>query len=116
MERIIQIKALQLITSIGISKEEQAKPQRLLCDLHFAAFSQPEELHDDLSSTIDYAVVSQRVQEIARERPRKLIETLADDISKLLFTEFHLRWIELTIRKFILPDSEYVAVTVRREN
>ncbi|MFZ4115268.1 MAG: dihydroneopterin aldolase [Chthoniobacterales bacterium] len=115
MERIIQIKSLIVMTSIGISKEEQAMPQQLLCDLCFAALSQPQDLNDHLAETIDYAAVSQRVQDIARERPRKLIETLADELSRILLNEFHLQWIELTIRKFILPDTEYVAVTVRRD-
>ena len=47
-------------------------------------------------------------------RPRKLIETLADDIAETILHEFGLRWIEVTIRKFILPNAEWVSVSTRR--
>jgi 7,8-dihydroneopterin aldolase/epimerase/oxygenase len=116
MERIIKIKALTIITHIGVPREERAASQELSCDISFVAHSQPDDLQDDLSATVDYSIVSQRVQEIAQERPRHLIETLADDIAITSLTEFQLRWIEITIRKFILPNTEYVAVTVRRES
>jgi len=116
MERIISIKSQSIVTTIGVSKEEQAVAQHLLCDVCFAGSYQLENLQDDLAATIDYAHVYQRVHEIAGEHPRKLIETLADDITLSLLREFKLRWIELTIRKFILPNTEYVAVKVRRES
>ncbi len=116
MERIISIKSQSIVTTIGVFKEEQSVAQQLLCDLSFAAPYQPENLQDDLAATIDYAHVYQRIHEIAGEHPRKLIETLADDITLSLLREFKLRWIELTIRKFILPNTEYVAVKVRRES
>lgn len=116
MERIIKIKALTIITHIGVPEEERAASQKLSCDISFVAYSQADDLKDDLSKTVDYGTVSQRSQEIAQERPRHLIETLADDIAKTFLTEFQLRWIEITLRKFILPNVEYVAVTVRRES
>ena len=116
MERIITIKGLSVKAHIGVPDEEQATAQKLFLDIRFTALVQPKELHDDLSLTIDYAVVSERVEQICHERPRRLIETLADEIITNLFSEFPLRWIEVTIKKFILPNTKYVAVSVRREN
>ncbi|KAB2644100.1 MAG: dihydroneopterin aldolase [Verrucomicrobia bacterium] len=115
MERIIEIKSLEVITSIGVSKEEQAMKQQLLCDLRFTACTQQESLEDELSATIDYVAISRCVQEVASEAPRKLLETLADDITKFLILKFEILWIELTLQKFILPNTKYVAVSVRRE-
>ncbi len=115
MERIITIKGLSVKAHIGVPDEEQATSQKLSLDLRFVALVQPEELHDDLLLTIDYAAVSERVEQICHERPRRLIETLADEITKTLLSEFRLRWIELTVQKFILPNTEFVAVTIRRE-
>lgn len=113
-ERVIGIQGLEVMAHIGVPEEERAVPQRLLIDLRFAASVQPEVLKDDLSLTVDYAAVNLRVSEIVSEYPRKLIETLADDLSEILLQEFSLGWIELTIRKFILPQTEWVSVTVRR--
>lgn len=115
MERIIEIKGLRLGALIGVPAEEREQAQELCFDLRFAACAQPESLNDDLAATVDYAAVSQRVIELVGLRPRRLIETLADEISKIIFEEFLLEWIEVTIRKFILPNTEHVAVTVRRE-
>ncbi|HLB34142.1 MAG TPA: dihydroneopterin aldolase [Chthoniobacterales bacterium] len=115
MKRVIEIKGLSLMAHIGVPKEERIHAQKLLIDVRCAALLQPEELKDDLSSTVDYAAVSQRLEEIAQERSRHLLETLADEMTIALLTEFQLAWIELKIRKFILPNTEYVAVTVSRE-
>ncbi|MFZ0436386.1 MAG: dihydroneopterin aldolase [Chthoniobacterales bacterium] len=114
-ERIIEIRGLELKARVGVPDEERADPQRLLFDLRFAATDQPPDLGDEISRTVDYHAVALRVAAIVEERPRKLIETLADDLEASLLPEFGLRWIEITIRKFILPNAEWVAVSIRRE-
>lgn len=114
-ERIIEISGLEVSARVGVPEEERSTPQRLLLDLRFASVDQPCDLGDDITRTVDYHAVSLRVVALARERPRKLIETLADEIAAALLSEFRLRWIEITVRKFILPRTEWVAVSVRRE-
>jgi dihydroneopterin aldolase len=52
---------------------------------------------------------------VVEERPRKLIESLVDEIAAEILEEFPLRWVEVAIRKFILPNTEWVAVSIRRE-
>jgi dihydroneopterin aldolase len=44
-----------------------------------------------------------------------LIETLAEEIAGLLLERFPLRAVEVELRKFILTDTAYVAVRIRRE-
>lgn len=114
-ERIIEIRGLEVAACVGLSEEERSSSQRLLLDLRFAPAHQPDDLGDDIARTVDYHALSLRVEALAKERPRKLIETLADGIAASLLTEFPLRWIEVTVRKFILPQTEWVAVSVRRE-
>jgi len=114
-ERIISIRGLEVMSRVGVPEEERSLAQRLLIDLRFAALVQSESLQDDIASTIDYHAVSLRVLEISTERPRKLIETLADELGEVLLREFSLRWIDVNIRKFILPNTEWVEVSIRRE-
>ena len=116
MERTITIKGLSVKAHVGVPDEERTTAQKLSLNLRFAGLLQPAELHDDLSLTIDYAAVSERVEQICHQRPRRLIETLADEITETLLSEFCLRWIELTVQKFILPNTKYVAISIRREN
>ena len=73
------------------------------------------DLGDEIVRTVDYHAVVLRVAAIAEEHPRKLIETLADDLAGKLSGEFWLCWIEITIRKFILANAEWVSVSIRRE-
>jgi FolB domain-containing protein len=115
-ERIISIQGLEVMSHVGVPEEERAVAQRLLLDLRFAALAQSEKLHDDITQTVDYHRVSLRVVEISRARSYKLIETLADDLATALIAEFHLCWIDVTIRKFILPNTEWVGVSVRHES
>ena len=115
MERIISIQGLEIMSHVGVPEEERVIAQRLLFDLRFAALVQPEVLHDEITQTVDYHAVSLKVTELSEVRHRKLIETLADELAESLLSEFHLSWIEVTIRKFILPNTEWVAVTTRRE-
>ena len=114
LERIIGIRGLEVMAHVGVSEGEMRVAQRLLIDLRFAARNQPDELQDDLALTVDYDALSRRVTEIVTERPCRLIETLADELTSMLLKEFSLSWMEVTIRKFILPQTEWVSVTVRR--
>ncbi len=101
---------------VGVPDGERAVPQRLAIDLKFAALNQPADLNDDLALTVDYHAVSQRVTAIAQERPRKLIESLADELGSILLAECSLRWIEITVRKFILPGTKWVSVSVKHQH
>jgi dihydroneopterin aldolase len=47
-------------------------------------------------------------------RSDKLIETLADRLAAHLLRLFLIQKIEIELRKFVLPDAEYVSVTVTR--
>jgi FolB domain-containing protein len=114
-ERVISIRGREVFAHVGVPEGERLVRQRLLIDLRFASGVQPPDLNDDLDLTVDYAAVSQRVADIVEEYPRRLIETLADELGSQLLEEFSLRWIEVTIRKFILPQTEWVSVSIRRE-
>jgi 7,8-dihydroneopterin aldolase/epimerase/oxygenase len=114
-ERVIEIRGLEVMARVGVPEEERAVSQRLLLDLRFAALDQPADLGDDISGTVDYYSVSRRIIALAGDRPRKLIETLADELADHLLSDYPLRWIDLTVRKFILSDAEWVGVSVRRE-
>lgn len=109
----ILIKSLSVECHIGVPDEERAQPQRLLIDATLVPRTPFADLNDDLALTADYDAASRRISAIAAERPRKLIETLAADLAAMLLQEFPLLAAEVEIRKFILPQTEYVAVRCR---
>jgi hypothetical protein len=44
-----------------------------------------------------------------------LIETLASELVSWLLEKFPLRAAEVEVRKFVLPGTQYISTTVRRE-
>ena len=110
----IEIRGLEIDTHIGVPAAERAQAQRLLVDLHMIPRRGFDEMGDRLDATVDYFALSNQVVAWAAERPRLLIETLADEIATRTLRGYPLIEVSVTIRKFILPNAEYVAVHCTR--
>jgi dihydroneopterin aldolase len=114
MSDVIHIEALELQTFIGVPPEERLQPQRITVSLTLEPKRGFTLLGDSIENTVDYAQVCWMVESICTERPRLLIETLAHEIGERLLQIFPLRRIEVELRKFILPNTKFVAVKVER--
>ena len=112
----IEIRKLRVRARVGVPDEERAAAQVLEISILMTPLSSFEDLADDISRTVDYAAVALEVQSIADQRPRRLIETLAADLAGILLKHHPLRSIEVLVEKFILPDTECVAVRVVRNS
>lgn len=110
----IRIEELEIFTRIGVSVEERAQPQRLTLSFTFVPRVAFAELNDDLARTVDYAEVCASLAEFARGREDRLIETLAEAIARHLLECFEITRVELELRKFILPQTKFVAVRLVR--
>jgi 7,8-dihydroneopterin aldolase/epimerase/oxygenase len=107
---VIIIKGLEVNACVGVSDEERRNSQRLQIDATLTPLAEFSALADDISCTVDYHAVARRILSVAASRPRHLIETLASDIAETLVGEFCALRAEVEVRKFVLPDTEYVAV------
>ena len=110
----ILISGLRVRANIGVPDEERAEMQELEFDLRIRTAMSFDQMNDTLSNTIDYARVCQRVSEIVAEKPRNLIETLADEVAGKILAEFDAASVELELRKYILPETRHVAVRCTR--
>jgi 7,8-dihydroneopterin aldolase/epimerase/oxygenase len=111
----ILVSQLTIASFIGATDEEQERPQRLRVSLVLEPVAGFAGLNDELARTVDYYTASRAVKALAAQGKRRLIETLAEDIAQLLLMDYSLAAVEVEVRKFILPDTEYVAVRIRRE-
>ncbi len=111
----IVIKSLAVQACVGVPDEERSQPQRLLIDIVLCPQVPFAALQDDITLTADYDAASRRIAAFVAERPRRLIETLAVEVADMLLAEFPVENAEVEIRKFILPETEYVAVRCRRQ-
>lgn len=110
----IRIASLRLTTHIGVPEEERASSQVLEADITLRIPGRFEAMNDDIAATIDYAAVAARLQALAAERPRRLIETLAAEIAACVMEEFHATGVSIELRKRILPETDHVAVRLVR--
>ena len=115
MSDLIRIVDLDVMARIGVPDEERAEPQRLLIsvDMSCDPFSRAAET-DNLAWTINYFEVAERIKSVTAQRPRKLLETLAEDLAFDLLKTFPIKKIALEIKKFILPEAKYVSVVIER--
>jgi dihydroneopterin aldolase len=115
MEDSIVVSGLELPARVGVTAQERETSQRLTLSLRLVPERGFASLADDIANTVDYATVCEAVRREAETKPRHLIETLAEDIAALLLKDFPLRAIEVELRKYALPNTEYAAVHIRRE-
>lgn len=109
----IVIRGLRFMAHVGVPDAEIAHAQELVADITFVPLTAFPELGDDIVATVDYDAAARRAAEIAAERPRRLIETLAVDLAQTLLAEFPAGAVTVEIRKFILPQTDHVAVRYR---
>lgn len=110
----IHIEQLEIEANVGVPDAERATPQRLLLNITVTPATPFRGLGEELDRTIDYAAVCDAVTVFLRGRSFKLIETLADEVAMLINRQFGAERVEVEVRKFILPQTAYVAVrTVR---
>ena len=115
MPDLIHIEQLELRAHLGVPDSERATPQRLAVNITIEPASGFRSLDDHIENTVDYFDVAQTVRELAAARPRRLLETLAEEIAQEVLSRFAVRTVEVELRKFILRDTEFVSVRLRRE-
>src|SRR3954467_15126458 len=83
----IHIHDLEVFYRVGVPDEERATPQRLLLDLQLHLDFARAAATDDLTKTINYFAVTQRLLNFGENREWRLIEKLAEDIATVILTE-----------------------------
>ena len=112
---VIHIQALEVFAHIGVPEDERATPQRITFDLTLWPVRSHAELNDEIERAVNYAAVCVEAKSFVQKRRDKLVETLADALATHLLECFEIRKITVEIRKYILPDVEFVSVSVTRE-
>ena len=114
-DEVYEISDQKVSAHIGVSEEERAKPQTLAITLRFRTFERFQDLSDDLSKTVDYAAVASEMSRFVNESKYSLIETLVSRLADHTIRKFPLSYLEVELKKFILPDTNHVSVrAVRR--
>lgn len=87
MDRII-LTNLEIFGRHGCSVEEQRRGQIFKVDVELNLNLSKAGASDDIGDTVDYAAVMFDVEKIVAGTPRKLIETVAEEIAAALLEKF----------------------------
>ena len=115
MKDRIHIRNLEVRCHIGVPDTERRRAQKLHISavLEGAPFTAAAR-GDDIDRTVNYFDVCQTIKQVAAARPRKLLETLGEEVARAVLSGFRVRSVELEIRKYILPDTEWVGIRMVR--
>ncbi len=109
----LRISALTINTRIGVHAWEQRISQKLLLDI-----SIPVDLstcNNDLANTIDYDALCQSVTEFVESNAFTLIETVADQVARLIKDTFKVEQLTVTVCKpGAVRNAGNICVTINR--
>ena len=114
MSPTLSLVDLKLLCRVGVPDQERAKPQKLLCTATVPVPNLKKAAQtDNIQHTLNYFNLSQLLRKTAQAKERKLIETLAHDLAQAAFTHFPIPWIDLELKKFILPETRHISFQAR---
>lgn len=109
------IRGLRIEAVIGVYAWERQVRQTLVFDLEMAHDIGPAAAGDDLSLALDYHAVSLRIAELVEKACPELLETLAEQVSAMVMTEFGVPWLCLSVTKpTALSQADGVGITIER--
>jgi len=114
MSPTLSLVDLKLLCRVGVPDQERAKPQKLLCTVTVPVPNLKKAAQtDNIQHTLNYFNLSQLLRKTAQSKERKLIETLASDLAAVTFQHFPSPWIEIEIKKFIIPETRHISLQAK---
>lgn len=109
----IHITDLEVPTRIGITEQERSSEQVVKVCVWLRVDTKKAAETDDIADTIDYEQVAITIKQLGKTE-RNTIEKLAGDIAHMILDTFDTEEVSVSVRKYILPDTDGVAVTISR--
>jgi len=96
---IIYIHELEIETVIGIYDWERKQKQIVSIDLEMATDIRSSAEIDSIERALDYKAIAKRLIDFVEGSEFFLVETLAEQISHLVLSEFDVPWLKLRLGK-----------------
>ena len=106
---------LEYCCHIGFTDEERQTAQRILVDAEIQVDIRRAVRSDDVRDSVCWERLSQIFGKAIESRNWVLAETLAEQLSQLVFEHFPAAdALALRVKKFCLPNAEWVGVEIAR--
>lgn len=102
---------------VGVPDAERRKPQKILIDVGMEFDTSAAAASDDFQKTVDYWTVEKEVREAAETGERRLAETLAEQVAKVVLArEKRILAVNVLVHKkpAVMPKTRDVVVELRR--
>ena len=96
---IIFISGLTAATTIGVYDHERDITQDLIIDLELGCDARKAGVSDSFEDALDYDAISRRTQAFVEQTSYYLIESVAEQLSQILFDEFPIMQLKIKITK-----------------
>ncbi len=109
-------KSFSYACKVGYRDYERQMKQRVLVDFEVETNWRRNGREDDPSGIVDYYEINRRLATLLGEREYKLIETVAEDVARLICTEYPVERVRVRVTKtpFDMPNVEAVGVACTR--
>jgi dihydroneopterin aldolase len=112
----LTIQGLAAECRVGVTLQEQERPQTVWIDLEVPINAAAAAERDDVEATIDYAALAAAVRQHVEQRPYRLLETMAEDVASVVLDGFHAESVTVRIKKRALPGIDHAAVEMTRHS
>ena len=107
---------LRIETIVGIWNWERKIKQTVSIDLEMGADIAHAAASDSIEDTLNYKLVAKRVQAFVEGSSFQLVETMAEEISKIILAEFDVPWVLVKVNKpGAIRSARDVGVRIFRE-
>jgi len=111
----VLIEGLTIITTIGVYDWEKTIKQKLVLDLEMQWDNTQAGLNDDVTFCLDYAKVTNAIENYVKSRQFGLIERVAEEVAQLVINDFFVPRVKIKVSKpSAIPSAKNVAVMIER--
>lgn len=112
---IVYIRDLRIDTIIGIYDWERQVRQTVSLDLEMAADIRQAAATDDIQFALNYKSVAKRLIQFVGDSEFQLVETMAEEVARIVREEFNVPWVKLRLSKpGALRQSQDVGLIIER--
>jgi dihydroneopterin aldolase len=113
----LALTGLRVVGHHGVLESERRDGQEFVVDVQLGLDTRPAARSDDLTATVHYGLLAERLQTAVASDPVDLIETLAQRLADICLAEPPVDWVDVTVHKPHAPIQvafDDVSLTIHR--
>ena len=113
----IHISGISCLAQLGVPPQERENPQKILVDVVLSLSLEQAVHSDEVTSTVDYVGIVEKVKETLEERRFCLLESVAGHLCRSILTDTRIKSVQVKVRKFpevLREKASYVEIELTR--